>query len=121
MPERGTIYYDATCGLCTTAHTRFGRALQRAGFTQTPLQDESARRTLGLKEGEVPPEMKVRLADGTVLGGVNALLAVSRYVWWSWPLWLIGRVPGVAWLLRFPYRLVARNRYRISQVCRLRT
>jgi predicted DCC family thiol-disulfide oxidoreductase YuxK len=119
MPHRGTIFYDATCGLCSTALTRFGRAAQRAGFSQTPLQDESAQRTLGLQDGELPAEMKVQLANGTVLGGVDALLAVSRHIWWAWPAWAISRVPGVTWLLRFPYRLVARNRYRISQVCKL--
>lgn len=119
MKSRGTIFYDASCGLCSTARTRFGRAAQRAGFSQTALQDESAQKLLGLKEGELPTEVKVQLADGTVLGGVDALLAVSRHVWWAWPLWLVSRVPGVTWLLRFPYRVVARNRYKISQVCKL--
>jgi predicted DCC family thiol-disulfide oxidoreductase YuxK len=120
MPYRGTIFYDATCGLCTAARTRFGRAARRAGFTQTPMQDPVAQSALGLSDGEMPTEMKVQLADGTVLGGVDALLAVCRHIAWAWPAWAISRVPGVAWLLRCPYRLIARNRYRISQVCKLR-
>jgi predicted DCC family thiol-disulfide oxidoreductase YuxK len=118
--SRGAIFYDASCGLCSAGERRLHRIVERRGFDLVPLQDPRAIELLHLAPGEVPPEMKLRTPDGTVLGGADAFVHISRYVWWAWPLYAIARVPGVRPILRALYGRIARNRYRISAACSLR-
>jgi predicted DCC family thiol-disulfide oxidoreductase YuxK len=115
-----TLFYDATCGLCSAGERRLGRIVERRGFRIVPLQEPWAADLLGLAPGEVPDEMKLRTADGRVLGGVDAFVHVSRFVWWAWPVYALARVPGVRPLLRRAYARLARNRHRISGACALR-
>jgi alginate O-acetyltransferase complex protein AlgI len=54
--------------------------------------------------------MRFLRADGTVFGGAEAVLEISRHIWWAWPLRQAGRVPVFVRLLRSGYRWLARNR-----------
>jgi hypothetical protein len=36
---------------------------------------------------------------------------LARHVWWLWPLWLVGQIPGAMIPLRAGYRFIARNRH----------
>jgi predicted DCC family thiol-disulfide oxidoreductase YuxK len=119
MKDAGEIFFDGTCGLCTASYRRFGPMTERRGFRWSALQEPHARELLRLAEGELPGEMKLRRPDGTILGGVDALLHVARHIWWAWPAWFLSCVPGVKPLLRITYRWLARNRHKVSNVCRL--
>lgn len=76
-----------------------------------PLQSEQARSTLGLAPGNVPDEMKVETRQGKILGGVDGILHIARRIWWAWPLWLLGQVPGIHSILVWRYRRIAATRH----------
>jgi predicted DCC family thiol-disulfide oxidoreductase YuxK len=95
--------------------------LEKRGFVFEPLQSAGAAEILGLREGEVPDEMKLQTRDGGILGGADAMLYICRRIWWAWPLWLISKLPGAMPVFRFAYRLFARNRQKISGACRLKS
>lgn len=115
---RGQIFYDATCGLCSDGYRRFGPMTERRGFKWVPLQDQRVRDFLGLEGDELPDEIKLLTTSGRLLGGVDAFAYVAKYVWWGKPFWLMTRVPGIHWLCVQVYKLIARNRQKISGACR---
>ena len=54
--------------------------------------------------------MRLRLTDGTVFGGAEAVVEIARRIWWAWPLWAISRLPGAMRPLHAGYRWLARRR-----------
>lgn len=120
VKHRGTIYFDAGCGLCSAGARRWQRLVEQRGFTLTPLQSLEAERILGLAPGALPGEVKLQTHNGAVLGGVDALAYVARYVWWGFPFHLLATIPPIRDLLRLAYLPVARHRQSISRVCKLR-
>ncbi|PAW76875.1 MAG: hypothetical protein B9S33_20580 [Pedosphaera sp. Tous-C6FEB] len=94
---------------------------RQGGFELVPLQSEAARLDLGLREGELPTEMKLRLADGRLLGGVDAYIALAEAAGWTAPLGWLARLPGLNALAWRAYRWVAANRYCLAGKCELRT
>jgi len=116
----GTIYFDASCGLCSTA-TRRLRNLVGHRFAFLPLQTPGVKEMLGLPPDAAFDEIKLLQPDGRILGGVDALLEIIPHIWWLYPVSLICRIPGTRIILNPIYRTIARHRRRISSVCRLRT
>jgi predicted DCC family thiol-disulfide oxidoreductase YuxK len=106
------IFFDGTCGLCSASAKRLRRIVSPRGFRFEPFQSSA-------RFNDVPDEMKLLTHDGALLGGADAIVYVSRRIWWGWPLWAIAQVPGVMALLRTLYRRLAANRHRISGACRL--
>jgi predicted DCC family thiol-disulfide oxidoreductase YuxK len=113
------VFYDADCRFCTAGAQRWGPLCSRHGFLMTPLQSPAARQRLHLAEGEVPEEMKVETRSGTLLGGVDAILYISRHIPFAWPLWLLGQVPFIHTLLVSRYRKFAATRNCRHGACRL--
>ena len=109
---RDTIYFDGTCGMCTGTAKRLHRIVSPRGFALEPFQNST-------EFSEVPEEMKLRTRDGRLLGGGDAIVYVCRHIWWAWPMWVMSFIPGMMPLLRWCYRKLARNRYRISGACRI--
>ena len=107
---KGWVLYDADCPLCTRLALNFRPMLSRRHFGLAPLQSPWARTRLGLTPPQLLAEMRLLRADGTVFGGADALLEISRHLWWAWPLRQAGRVPVFLRLLRSGYRWLARNR-----------
>ena len=118
-PETDTIYFDASCGMCSASARRLKRLVSPHGFALAPLQDPHVSEILGLKPREIPDEMKLRTRDGAILGGVDAIVYICRRIWWAWPVWAVSNVPGVMPILRRMYRMLATNRHRITFVCRI--
>jgi predicted DCC family thiol-disulfide oxidoreductase YuxK len=114
-----TIYFDGTCGLCSAGERRFARVLERRGYRLVPLQDPEAVARFGDPPAESSGEVKLRTTDGRTLGGADAVVEISRSIWWAWPLYAIGKLPGAMYVLRALYRIVARSRMRVSRVCKL--
>jgi len=104
------VLYDADCPFCTRLALNFRPMLCRRHFGLAPLQSPWARTQLGLTPPQLLAEMRLLRADGTVFGGADALLEISRHLWWAWPLRQAGRVPVFVRLLRWGYRWLARNR-----------
>lgn len=115
----GTLFYDGACSLCQRWVKRLGFIARQGGFGVVPFQSAMARRYLGLAEGELPSEMKLRLADGQLLGGVDAFIAMAEAAGWTAPYGWFLRLPGVnpvAWRI---YRWIAANRYCMAGQCKV--
>ena len=91
--SKGTIYFDASCGLCTSA-TRRLRNLVGDRFAFVPLQTPGVAKVLGLPPDQPFEEIKLRQPGGQVLGGVAALVEIIRQIWWMYPAWLIFQIPA---------------------------
>ena len=113
----GWLYYDGACPFCLRWIRRLGFIARQGAFELVPFQSEAARRDLGLAEGDLPPEMKLRLADGRLLGGVDAYIALAEAVGWCMPLGWLLRLPGVNALAWRGYRWIAANRYCLDGQC----
>jgi alginate O-acetyltransferase complex protein AlgI len=109
--HHGTIFYDGDCRFCAAGARRLGGALRRRGFALTPLQSPQAAQKLGIVPERLLDEVKLLKPDGVVLGGIDAVLCVARFVPWGIPLWLVSFVPGARPLLRWGYRRFAAARY----------
>src|ERR1700729_4152433 len=90
----GTIYFDASCGVCSDA-TRRLRKLVGHRFAFVPLQAAGVTEMLNLPDDAVLDEIKLQKLDGRILGGVDALLEIIRHIGWLYPLWLFCRIPGM--------------------------
>lgn len=116
-PARGWVLYDGFCPVCLAAIHRWGPLLRRRGFLPVTLQTGWARQRLGLRPGELPGEMKLLLIDGPALGGVDALVAIGRTIWWAWPFAVLAALPGPDGLARALYRWIATNRQCLGDIC----
>ncbi len=105
---QGRLYYDATCVLCRTGVARLRPFLEPRGVAFVPFED-----------GAAEPEMKLRWHDGREFGGGDAGLFLAGLVWWTRPIHWLGRLPGVAPLVRFLYRQVAARRHCFNGTCRV--
>jgi predicted DCC family thiol-disulfide oxidoreductase YuxK len=117
--ENGSIYFDASCGMCSAGVRRFERIVGKHGFVFEPLQSPGVSEMLGLQPGEIPDDMKLRTPAGTILGGADAFVHISRHIWWAWPFFLVSKLPGAMWVMRKVYARIARNRHRISAACKI--
>jgi alginate O-acetyltransferase complex protein AlgI len=111
------IFYDADCRFCVSAARRFGRLLTQRRFELVPLQTPGASADLGIPADQLLAEMRLRLHDGTVLGGAAAVAEIARRIWWAWPLWALSRLPGAMRPMRATYRWIARHRSCANGAC----
>lgn len=120
MPQRGWIFFDAACGVCSESVRRWNKIVVRAGFELIPLQSPQAREFHHLSPDQAPREMKLLTTQGQMLGGIEALAYISRFVWWALPFHLAMKETFFRSLMGELYGLLARHRYRISQACGLK-
>lgn len=113
----GWLYYDGACPFCLRWVGRLGFIARQGGFESVPLQSEAARSDLGLADGELPAEIKLRLADGRLVGGVDAYIVLAEAAGWTAPLGWLARVPVCNQLARCAYRWMALNRYCLGGRC----
>jgi predicted DCC family thiol-disulfide oxidoreductase YuxK len=108
--KRGWVFYDAECPWCRRLAASWRRRIAPADFAWRPLQSPGAGARLGLSDAELLPEMRVLLADGRILSGVDAWSVLCRSVWWLWPLGFLMALPGLRALAAAAYRWVSRRR-----------
>ena len=53
--HNGTIYFDASCGMCSASARRLRRFVSPRGFALVPLQDPGAAQILGLAQPGADP------------------------------------------------------------------
>jgi predicted DCC family thiol-disulfide oxidoreductase YuxK len=111
------VWFDGACPLCAR-EVAFLRRLDRAGRIRfadiaAPGFDASA---TGIPWQDLMDRIHARLADGTVVEGVEVfrrLYALLGFAWLVAPT----RLPGVRQLLDLAYRAFARNRLRLTGRC----
>lgn len=109
-----TLFFDGRCALCSAEMTRLHRwdRHHRLAFVDIARPDFSTT-GLGVDLAALNTLMHSLTADGRLLVGIDSLLAAYTLTGRGW-LVLPLRVPLLRPLLAHLYRLVARNRYRIS-------
>ena len=107
----GWVFYDAQCPMCSRWVSRFTDALLRRHYLTAPLQRGWVQERLQLDADAALIEMHVITADGTHLGGADAVVFLAGQIWWVRPLALLAKIPGGMRLLRVAYRFIAGRRY----------
>lgn len=120
-PPSGWVFYDNACLWCVRLARRFGPILRKRGIDLAPLQTPWAREKFGTEGGELLKEMRFLTSTGRVFGGADALIELSRHLWWSRPIRLLTRIPGGKPLLRAAYRWVAARRGCLGGRCELKS
>ena len=73
-------YYDGECRFCIALATRFERVLASRDVDLMPLQTNGAAALLGIPEDRLLLEMRLRLRDGQVFGGADAVMEIARRI-----------------------------------------
>lgn len=118
--NNGIVLYDADCAACRSLAHHFHPWLSRHGFELLPLQTPEIQERLRLNGGDPLAEIRLLRPDGTVFGGVDALLEISRQYWWALPIRQAARIPAIARILRWSYRWIARHRYCLNGACEIK-
>jgi predicted DCC family thiol-disulfide oxidoreductase YuxK len=114
---RASAYYDDDCRFCIALAKRFEGVLAKRDIALVPLQTEGTAALFGVTQDRLLAEMRLRLREGRVFGGADAVMEIARHIWWAWPLWALSRVPGAMRPTRAMYRWIARRRSCTDGVC----
>lgn len=111
-----TVYYDGACALCSL---EIGHYETRTGAETIDFVNVAEDATPpGLTRAQALARFHVRRADGTILSGARAFIAV----WDSLPNWRwaarLARVPGVPWAMEILYRLFLTVRPGLSRLAK---
>lgn len=117
--SKGWVLYDGECAFCRGWVERTRLLLLRHGYHFVPLQAAWVRERLGHAENESLTEMKLLTVDGRVLGGADAIVEITRSIWWAWPFCALAQLPGIKPVLRALYRRIASNRHCFAGRCQL--
>lgn len=119
LPPR--LLFDGDCGFCTKSVNWLGKR-HMLGCRVTPWQ-AVGEHELPVSVDRLVTEVVLEQADGTVLGGADALAAAVRASPSPWrPVGALVSLPGIRQLARAVYRVIARNRYRMpgaSSSCKI--
>ncbi len=114
LHTRLTLYFDGNCPFCLAEMQRL-RSWNKAGYLAfvdiaEPGFDPAL---LGVDMSALNLQLHSQTADGTLLVGIDSMLAAYPLVDKSWMIWPL-RVRLLRPLLGWLYRQFARNRYRVS-------
>ena len=113
------LFYDAECALCRGWADGWHDRLVRHGFHPVPLQADWARARLGLSGSGPLIEMRLLTPKGRIYAGADALVQITRSIWWAWPFWVVAQIPGIKPLLRIGYRWGAKRRHCLDKRCKV--
>ena len=110
VPVQLTVLYDGACPLCRREIGVY-RGLQAnipVGFAD--VSDTAQPLPLGTTRAQLMARFHVQRADGELLSGARAFLALwATLPGWRW-LAFVGRLPGAAWVMECSYRFFLRGR-----------
>jgi predicted DCC family thiol-disulfide oxidoreductase YuxK len=117
--RRGIVLYDGECGFCSRWVRYWAGTLERQGFAIASLDELWVAEKINTPREELLTDIRLLTADGQLISGADVYLYVTRRIWWAWPFYAIFSLPGLNRLIHLGYRWFARNRYHISDACRL--
>jgi len=113
-----TVYFDGSCSLCSVEIVHYA---SREGGARLKFVDVSASEAhlgAGLAPGDAMRRFHVRLADGTLVSGARAFVAVWETLpGWAWAARLAW-IPGVIPVLEAAYRAFLPIRPFVSRLAR---
>lgn len=115
----GWVLYDADCRFCTALAKRFRVLLAARHFELLPLQTPWVRQKLALANQDLLAEMRLLKPNGTMLGGVDALLEISRAFALAWPIRKLAQIAAIKNIFHGIYRWIARHRHCASGACEI--
>ena len=110
------VFYDGQCSVCIEGVHKFLNTLNKRGVGVTPLQTDWVKSKIFHLDDPLK-EMLLLTEKESLLGGADALIYLSRKIWWAYGLFLLAQIPGMKMILRRLYRLIAKNRYCLSGQC----
>jgi predicted DCC family thiol-disulfide oxidoreductase YuxK len=116
-PPAGWVLYDGDCGVCSRWVPSWGPTLQRRGLAIAPLQSAWVRERTGLLPADLLSDIQLLQPGGQLLSGPDVYRYMMRRIWWTYPLYLLSKLPGLSQLFDWAYRTFARHRMRISAGC----
>jgi predicted DCC family thiol-disulfide oxidoreductase YuxK len=117
---RGIVLYDGQCGFCSRWVKYWTKTLSRHGFDIAPLDTPWVTEKLAMSREELLTDIRLLTPEGLIISGAEVYLYVTRRIWWAWPFYAIFSLPVFNWMIHSGYRWFARNRYCVSNACRLR-
>lgn len=118
-PSAGWVLYDGDCGVCSRWVPSWGPTLQRRGLAIAPLQSPWVLERTGLLPADLLSDIRLLKPSGQLLSGAEVYRYIMQRIWWTYPLYLLSRLPGLSQLFEWAYRTFARHRMRISASCAL--
>jgi predicted DCC family thiol-disulfide oxidoreductase YuxK len=116
---RGWILYDDSCGFCRRWVPFWGATLRRRGYEIAPLQSDWVREHLKLPHDQLIHDLRLLLADGTLIEGADVYRHAMRRIWWTYPIFILANAPVLRQIFNLSYRTFATNRFRFSHACGL--
>ena len=118
-PRAGWVLYDGDCGVCSRWVTSWGPTLLRHCLAIAPLQSAWVQERTGLPPADLLSDIRLLQPTGQLLAGPDVYRYMMRRIWWTYPVYLLSKVPGLSQLFDWAYRTFARHRMRISASCDL--
>lgn len=105
-----TVLYDGACPLCRREIDVYRDLQASTPVCFADVSDAAQSLPPGTSREQLLARFHVRTADGRLLSGAQAFLALwSALPGWRW-LARVGRLPGAAWAMERVYRLFLRVR-----------
>jgi uncharacterized protein YqjF (DUF2071 family)/predicted DCC family thiol-disulfide oxidoreductase YuxK len=115
----GYLLYDGRCGFCSWLVARIQASIEKDGIASAPLQSAWVAQALSLPSEQIERDIRLLLADGTLVSGADVYIHLMKRRPWLRPLGVLADLPILRWISWRCYRLINRNRLLISRTCRL--
>jgi predicted DCC family thiol-disulfide oxidoreductase YuxK len=111
-----TVLYDGSCPLCRREIGVYRGLKANTPVCFADVSDTAQPLPSGTTREQLMARFHVRAADGQLLSGAQAFLALwATMPGWRW-LARVGRVPGATWTMERTYRLFLRVRPLLQRV-----
>lgn len=111
--------FDGRCFICLSARKVIKSLdwLNRIEFIDLHEREVWRSRWPELDEARLMGAIHVLQDDGRLCAGYDGIRRLLKEVPPGWPFWLLMRLPGLDWLGRRVYRLIADRRCHINRLC----
>jgi predicted DCC family thiol-disulfide oxidoreductase YuxK len=113
------VFYDSECPMCSNLTHNAKKLTAGQGLGFASLHSDWVKEKI--KDVKEPlKEMLILKPDGNIIGGADAMVHLARKIWFTRPIYWIYQIPGMKFVYKPVYAFIAKNRYCISKVCRIK-